>query len=122
MLKGSLKSGSFSSLDEYEELLEVVDGLSYRQFVALRRLSEYENEFSNVSAEKDKHHMELYWDKYRSEITNTLGIAEADFESFMTRLESSGLYARQIGGWGANPSLGNTTGVFRKLIDLVEGD
>ena len=120
MLKGALRDGTFSEIEDYEELLSVIDSISYRQFAVLCLLRGYEIQYSGKHFENNVQRVEAYWDKFRKKACASLGIDEVAFQPFMTRLEATGLYARNIGGWGSNPSIGTTTKILEKLSILVE--
>jgi len=119
MLQGTFREQTYSDIDDFEELLGILDSISYRQLEVLNLLRKLEIQYAGKHFENASARIEAYWGIFRTQVCKTLGVDKGSFDSFMTRLESSGLYARNIGGWGANPSIGATTHMFEKLCSVI---
>ena len=123
LLDSSLNVSFSVGPDEYEELLKVLDEISFREFKALKKL--YESEKSNPIQENQNQlqNAQQYWQNYKREVSAELGIPDESFNAFMAKIERTGLYTRITGNYlGYAGDIGRTTPLLRRLIDLIEND
>lgn len=97
LLKSSTLPGSFSSTDEYEEYLEILDELSYRELLILLILEKYESQFPLKTEENALQRASHFWEQFNDELKTTLGIPRDEVNAIMTRLNRTGCYETFIG-------------------------
>ena len=92
LLNASFSSPEFRSLDEYDDLLAIIDELSYRELLALSLLSKYERGFPPGLGENDLQRSERFWKSYVSDLTGQAGLPAELLDGFLIRLARTGLY------------------------------
>lgn len=121
LLTASIIEGNFADTDEYEEYLQILDELSYREFLILLRLSEYEDR-NQDGTKNDLELAELFWDDFRLDLKLELMIPDDDVEPCLIRLARTGCYELFMGKyWGVRDGEGKTTSRFHRLKDFVKG-
>ncbi|MBL3558537.1 MULTISPECIES: hypothetical protein [Marinobacter] len=118
MLCASLGDASEHTLDEYEELLDVLQEISYREFSVLNALRKFEMKYANHEFDNDVVRINAYWENFKKNVCNRYEIAEDEFLPFMERLERTGLYWRNTGSF-YGLRIGKTTPQFAKLCRYV---
>lgn len=123
LLDASLSTDTDTSTEEYEELLVILDTISFREFSALLMLFRLEQ--SNL--QQVDHRVGLYgviktyWATFKSTVITNLGVPEDLFPSFMAKIERTGLYLRIEGGPITNTGLmGRTTALFNRLLQFID--
>lgn len=123
MLCGSLESRRFSGIEQYEELVDVLDSMSLREFAALKLLRDFEITYAAKKYENDVERIRAYWPEFKEQACRSLGIESDEFDPFMERLQRTGLYTRNTDAfWDSSPRFGKTTRQFEKLCSLVQED
>lgn len=121
LLDSSIDSALSVSSDEYEELLSILDELSLREFNALVKLMVHEkanpvNEGQNLLQNSKK-----YWEEFKKDIIQDLGVSLESFNAFMAKIERTGLYTRITGMYyDYAGDIGRTTPLLSRLIALVK--
>ncbi len=121
LLKSSTLPDTFSSIDEYEEFLGVLDELSYREILILSTLYRYETRMP-LSAKYDEYRRAKYfWKDFIDEIieNNKIGIREDEIHSILTRMSRTGCYEPMI-GLGTSGGKGKLTPLFYRLIKYIQ--
>ena len=94
LLNGGVRSGYISGADEYEEVLDVLDDLSYRELAALSIIQTVE-----AQTPHDADQPEYYWvrqckEKAAPMMEQRLGLVPDEVDPFLRRLGRSGLLSR----------------------------
>lgn len=121
LLIASTSSNSFSGMDDYEELLSILDELSDREFWILATLERYEMQFSLQPDENEFQQAKRFWQKFIYQIKNDLCIPQDEVDSSLIRLPRSGCYQLFAGNWGGNTqNIGRLTSRYYRLSKLVK--
>lgn len=122
LLCSSAEPARFSSLDEYEEFLSIVDDVSFREFGVLTQLREFERAAEGTIYPTTVARIEGYWEEFREQACQLFKISPKVFGPFMTRLERTALFTRDTGAfWDEHPGFGHTTDLFERLSAIVRG-
>ncbi len=118
LLNNSANNEMFVDADEYEDFLDILDTVSFREFVLLEILRKYE--VSTTSKREQLIKIRSYWSLFKSEVIDKLKIPEAEFNAYMSRLERTGLF-QKLGGtiFGNDGNFGTTTQLFARLREFV---
>lgn len=120
MLGATLDAQVFTGLDQYEELLDAFDSMSYREFGVLRALRDYETSFASKDFENDVARIQAYWPDFKENVCRNFELEEQEFEPFMERLQRTGFYTRNTGAmWDDDPRIGHTSRQFEKLCEFI---
>jgi hypothetical protein len=122
LLKASLSEDVFSDTDEYEEYLKILDELTYREFLMLVKLDDYEKDYPHKQDDNDIQRSERYWEHYKNDLIQELNIPEQEIDSLMIRLTRTGCYETFTGKtFGETGGKGKITVVFKRIKNLVSG-
>jgi hypothetical protein len=122
LLKSALDENTFVDTDEYEEYLQILDELTYREFLMLVKLDDYEKNYPHKQGEDDIQRSERYWEPYKNDLIEELNIPEQEIDSLMIRLTRTGCYETFTGkSFGETGGKGKITVVFKRLKNLVSG-
>ena len=120
LLKNSITEKDISSIDEYEDLLKVLDELSYRELLALRILDEYSS-ITRLKGQNDLQWTNQFWDKFEEDITNELKIPKDQIASFMDKIARTGCYEMFTGAyWDYTGGKGKLTSMYWRLKKFIE--
>jgi hypothetical protein len=108
------------SVDEYEELLGIVDDLSFRELVILSTLAKYERE-TPQGEENDLQRSNRLWDRFKAEAVERTGMSPELLDAWLTRLPRSGCYQLLTGGYASGPlgGQGKLTSLYYRLESLA---
>ncbi len=121
MLCASLKSGLFSGLDQYEELVDALDSMTLREFGVLKLLKEFESEYALRQFETGVARIQAYWKEFQERACALFEIEPSEIDPFLERLQRTGLYTRNTDAfWDSDPRIGKTTRQFEKLCLMVQ--
>lgn len=121
LLRSALKEESNLDLsDDYEELLENINILSYREFAVLSLLMSFEDQNVRKDDQNDLEWVMVHWENFRSVACEKFDIRAEEFQSFLLRIARTGLYQPFYSGFGG-PQIdkGRTTALFRRLAEYV---
>lgn len=123
LLSSSISPATGSTTDEFEELLGILDDISLREFIALNELAKFEIQNISKESENKLEHCLHYWEQFRTTIIQKLSINEEIFNSFMAKIERTGLYFRLTNGFmDYRGNVGETTPLFKRLLELVSSN
>jgi hypothetical protein len=123
LLKSATGEANFSSTDEYEDYLNILDELSYRELTILFKLHKYESEYFLKEGENDLQRATRFWDMFTKELTGQVGIPELEVDALLTRLNRTGCYETFVGSyWDYTGGKGKLTPTFYRLIELIKGN
>ncbi|MDO9491256.1 hypothetical protein [Acetobacterium sp.] len=121
LLKASLNEDVFTDTDEYEEYLQILNELTYREFLMLVKLDNFENDYPHKQEESDLQRLERFWEQYKNELIEELKVPEDEIDAMMIRLNRTGCYEIFSGSYMADivGGKGKVTPTFRRLRKLV---
>jgi hypothetical protein len=123
MLRSALNTKVFSGLDQYEELLDALDSMSFREFGVLRMLKGYEASYATKEFENDIARIQAYWPEFLNDACKSFEVESAEIDAFMEKLQRTGFFTRNTDSfWDSDPRIGKTTRQFEKLCAMVTRD
>lgn len=121
ILKSSISCKPILTTDEYEEYLNILDELSYRELSILFKLHSFESKYPKMAEENDLQRSTRFWPEFVSEIVEKLEIHPDEVQSILTRLNRTGCYETFVGSYlNYTGGRGKTTYTFKLLKDLIE--
>ncbi|HEV2577193.1 MAG TPA: hypothetical protein VGU25_08280 [Acidobacteriaceae bacterium] len=106
--------------DLYEEDLEIIDELGYREFVILSLLYKHECETQRDPRDNDLIFARKFWDQFEDDVEVQTGISRKELQGHLQRLARTGLYQPIVGAYlGYTGGLGSLTERFRQLKELL---
>lgn len=106
-------------VDEHEELLQVLEGLSPREFASLVLLRQHEQAVTRKNGETTPQWIFHFWEDAKHDLEQKLGIPSAELEGFLVRLSRTGFYRREIGFLGEANEIGCTTPSFARFLSML---
>ena len=123
LLSSSLKPETNTGTDEFEELLAVLEAISFREFAVLCDLHRRELRYPRKEGQNDLQVALQYWTDFKNDSVQKISIPEEAFNAFMAKLERTGLYLRITAGfWDYEGDVGRTTPLFARLLEFVTKD
>lgn len=120
LLKSSMKDSHFSDTDQYEELLVILDELSYTEWLILLKLKKYEREAPLIVDENPLQRATHFWPQFTNELIEELKIKEDEIDSMLTRLNRTGCYDTFVGAYfDYSGGKGKTTPIFNRLHRFI---
>ena len=120
LLKSSFRDEGPASIDEYEELLAILDDLSFREIKVLAILARHERDTAFRPEDNDLQRANKAWPGFETEVQARLGISPEQLAPVLVRIQRSGCFAEITGGyWGYVGGRGRLTGLFQRLQDVV---
>jgi hypothetical protein len=111
-----------SSVDEYEELLTIINELSYRELGVLSLLARHERATPRKEGENDLQRVGRFWPAFASEAEKFFGVSVAMLQSILVRLQRSGCYEEFTGAfYDYTGGRGHLTSLYFK-IEQIAGD
>ena len=118
-LKNSVHEPRPSDVDEYEDFLQILDELSYREMRALGLLEEF-NVRPKESGSNDLAWTESFWDEFEEKMVSQLAVPRAEISSFMNRIARTGCYEVYTGTyWDYTGGKGKLTPMYERLVGFV---
>ncbi|WP_234121178.1 hypothetical protein [Clostridium hydrogenum] len=106
--------------DEYEEMLNILDDMSYKEFQVLIILSDFEKENPKDNTKSDLEMADKFWDNFIDKVYRELEIPKKEIPGVLTRLNRTGLYRTITGAYlDYSGDKGNLTPNFYKFIDSI---
>ena len=121
---GRLLKGAFTDrvndADEYEELLAIIDDLSFRELTILSVLAEHERRAVHPQMDNDLQRANRIWPAFEQEVTKRLGIEAKALAPMLVRLQRTGLYVEITGSyWDYPGGRGHLTALWRRLETVL---
>ncbi len=105
---------------EYEEYLNILDELSYREIRILFMLERYEKEHPVEGEENELQRASKFWGKFTQETKKTFHISDEEIASILTRLNRTGCYETIVGNYfDYRGGKGKLTAVYYKLKKMI---
>lgn len=119
LLQNGMMDAQADSVDDYEELVGLIDDLSFREWEALlifeRHLSAVEPDPNPLAR------VNQIWDEFVDDLNRILGVHKEEASSFMNRIARTGLYNEITGAyWDYAGGLGIVTAKFARLRKIVD--
>jgi hypothetical protein len=106
-------------VDEHEELLQVLEELSPREFASLVLLRQHEQAVARNSGETTPQWIYRFWEDTKDDLEQKLGIPSSELEGFLARLSRTGFYRREMGFLGEAEEIGCTTPNFARFLSML---
>jgi len=107
------------SAEDYEDLVGVLDDLSYSEWQALLMLDRYLSE--TPLDDNPLKRVSLVWDEFVAKLERELGVAPVEASSFMNRIARTGLYNEITGMfWDYEGGKGMPTPKLTRLKELLD--
>lgn len=118
LLESVVKRTNDFSIDEYEEFLNILDELSYRELLVLHILDRY-SRTPRKNHQNDLQWTCTFWDEFVYEIRERLQVHPAQITSILTRLARTGCYEIFTGYYDTKGDKGQLTPLYYHLKTLV---
>lgn len=123
VLKNSLKNVVNQNIDQYEEIIQIIEDISYREFLILLKIYELEKQhpLNVVPADNDGKRALRFWNEVEHFLEQELNIVVEDQEAILVRLARTGLYLTFKGVYlDDTKGRGKTTGLLETIIKLLD--
>lgn len=121
LLKASTSQTALKNTDEYEDLLSIVDEMSYRELQTLSLLDKYESYFPRQADENKLQRSSRYWPQLMEELKELLQLSKEEVEGVLTRLNRTGCYETFVGGFiGYSGGQGCLTATYLRVKALIQ--
>lgn len=122
LLKSALVSQGVSSIDEYEELLSIINELSYRELGILSLLARFERATPRQQGENELQRAGRFWPTLAVEAEKLFGVSGAMLQAILVRLQRSGCYEEFTGAYlNYGGGRGRLTPLYFRL-EQIAGD
>jgi hypothetical protein len=126
LLAGSDSKSSLSLDDEFEDLLKILDELSYQELSILAILLKYESQIQKSIDETEPQWTIRFWAQFADEVFTKFQISPTELDYVMTRISRTatfGLY-RTVGPLylGNLGGQGKLTPIFHRLAQYIQCD
>lgn len=91
------KKNCFQDMDQYEEIISIIEELSIKEFHILIILDEYVSQCERKEDDNDLNWASCYFPKFIERINREMGISEIYLQAILKRIERTGLYAEIVG-------------------------
>lgn len=122
LLRESCIGDTFKNIDEYEDFLNILDDLSYREIQILIILDEFYEKNKDQKQEhngNDSSWVSTFWGEFQEKIHSQMGIDNSELGDHMNRLVRSGCYKIFHEYWGADGVKGKLTPTYKKLRKYI---
>ena len=116
--RSALSDGGLSDVDEYEDLLGILEELSYREIRALDILDSF-YETHAVDGQNEMEQIMGFWDAFCRRLSAELQIPHDEVPDFMSRIGRTGCLQEHV-GWDATTGMGKLTPTYRRLKEFVQ--
>lgn len=122
LLKASLDETGPSDVDEYEEFLEILDELTYRELRALALMDSFSTR-PRTAGENDLQWTQSFWDEFENGLVEELGMPKDEVADFMNRISRTGCYEMFTGGYlSYTGGRGKLTPTYSRLKRFISAD
>ena len=108
------------AFDVFEEQLNILDDVEYREFELLLVLHEFETRFPIQADENQCQRTGRYWKALQERVQTQFGLPEEEMDAVLQRLIRTGLYHLITGNyWDYVGNRGHTTALFARLLTKI---
>lgn len=119
LLKASLGEKGSRYVDEYEELLEILDDLTFRELQALAIIDSFSNR-PRTPDQNDLQWTNTFWKEFEDRIVSDLGVPRDGVADFMNRISRTACYEMFTGGYkGYTGGKGKVTLTYQRLKRII---
>ena len=119
LLRGAFAE-SIGSIDEFEELLSILDELSFRELIILGHLARLERSTPFADSDNDLQRAVKVWPELEAVVKTQMGLEPEQLAPILVRLQRSGCYSEITGGyWDYTGGRGRLTALFYRLENVV---
>lgn len=119
LLNASLAEAGPKDVDEYEQFVEILDELTYRELRALAIMDSFSAR-PRDRTQNDLQWTNTFWREFEERITQELGVTEREVRDFMNRIARTGCYEMFTGGYmDYTGGKGKLTPTYRRLKSFV---
>ncbi|WDD99527.1 hypothetical protein [Thalassomonas actiniarum] len=120
LFTATFKDNQFNKIDEYEELLSVIDDLSVRELNILSLLDSFEQKHPVQKEENELQRSDHYWGTFIETVENEFSLNRDELKGVLVRLQRSGLYAPFEGNyWDYEGGRGFLSALYYKLRHFI---
>lgn len=121
LLKATTDTEIISSVEEYEEFLDIIESLSFRELTVLSVLDKYESRFPMKNGENEFQRCLHFWDIMVDELVEKFKIPREEVDSIFIRTTRSGCYKLFRGAYAAGDTEGKGTlmPIFHRLKQVI---
>lgn len=107
--------------DEHEHFSKILDDISIDEYFILCKLRKLEETHPVIKGENSLVKAGKYWNEFKQDVISQYGINNDEFDSYMARLERTGLYLRITGSYlDYTGNIGHTTKMFERFNKILE--
>jgi len=122
LLKASLGEKGPRDIDEYEELLEILDDLTFRELQALTIMDSFSNR-PRTPDQNDLQWTNTFWREFEDRIVLDLGVPRDEVADFMNRISRTACYEMFTGGYmDYTGGKGKVTPTYRRLKRFISAN
>ena len=122
LLKTSLSAKGPRDVDEYEELLEILDDLTFRELQALAIMDSFSNR-PRTPDQNDLQWTNTFWKEFEDRIVLDLGVPRDEVADFMNRISRTACYEMFTGGYmDYTGGKGKVTPTYRRLKRFISAE
>lgn len=111
------------SVDEYEEMLRVLDDLSMREFNALLILHDLSEKTPRQPNENDLQWVSRFWEDFAKRVEQEVGVPREELGGFLARLNRTGLYQTIVGAfYDYHGDKRTPTPLLSRFLDVLQSD
>ncbi len=115
-----IQERSFDNVDDYEDMLTVLDDLSYREFQILLILNRFEKRYLPQKDQNPAQWIGQFWDEFLSSVESEIGIPIDQIPGILARLNRTGLYKTITGTYfDYSGDQGHLTPNFATFLDAL---
>jgi len=120
LLRSTFSESPPQSMDEYEEILSIIEDFSFRELQILALLAKVERETLFQGGENDLQRANAIWPKFEALVQQHLGIDSEKLAPMLVRLQRSGCYIEITGAyWDYTGGRGYLSSLYRRLENLA---
>lgn len=113
-------SKKFAEIDDYEEMLDILDDVHYREFKILLILQKFEEKNPIQEGQNGLQRSWTFWSDFIKEVEEQFKIDKIEINACLSRINRTGLYQPFIGGFhGYSGDQGYLTPLFYKLLNKL---
>lgn len=122
LLKASLGEKGPRDVGEYEELLKILDDLTFRELQALAIMDSFSNR-PRTSDQNDLQWTNTFWREFEDRIVLDLGVPRDEVADFMNRISRTACYEMFTGGYiDYTGGKGKVTPTYRRLKRFISSE
>jgi hypothetical protein len=110
-------------IDEFEEVLSILDDLSLREFQVLLILQRHETAIPDQPKQNKLERANQFWNTFSTDVEREVGLPKAELAGTLARLNRTGLYQTIVGAYlNYGGDRGYLTPLFARFIDVLDLD